>query len=99
MPVTHKGVLINMGIPAVFAEGVSSNVLSMPQMVNHEYNFDLGSDNMRVYTRRSSEDTDRKHPVELYAVLSPAVARNSCNMVQEDRKFLHSGRLYAKRMG
>ena len=76
VPVTHKGVLVNLGIPAVFAEGASSNVLSMPQMVNHGYKFDLGSDSMRVYYQGKLLSTVRQNDKGFWATTLEVPARH-----------------------
>ena len=86
VPVTHKGVLINIGIPAVFAEQASSNVLSMPQMVDHGYKFDLGSDSMRVYYQGKLHSTVRQNDKGFWATTLEVPARH-VNITLADRHF------------
>ena len=86
VPVTHKGVLVNMGIPAVFAEGASSNVLSMPQMVDHGYKFDVSSTNMRVYYDGKLQSTVRQNNKGFWTTTLEVPSRY-VNITLADRHF------------
>ena len=46
--VTHRGNLVKLGIPTVYAPGASSNILSMPIMVDRNFKFEMDSQKMNI---------------------------------------------------